>query len=155
MTSGEIKVPLRLKKALLTDIDGIKKVVDTLKHELGFVTRPALIESIHRREVYIAVIGSEIVGVIHYRHRKDGQTTLYHLGVTQSQRHIGIGRRLVAAMQRDAKRIGQSSLLLKCPVDLPANQFYQALGFELLAVEEGKTRKLHVWRKILADSVIN
>jgi N-acetylglutamate synthase-like GNAT family acetyltransferase len=153
MTSGEAKTPLRLKKALLTDIDGIKKVVDTLKHELGFVTRPALIESIYRREVYIAVMDGEIVGIIHYRHRKDGQTTLYHLGVAKSQRYLGIGRRLVAAMQRDAKRIGQSSLLLKCPVDLPASQFYQALGFELLAVEDGKTRKLQVWRKMLTDAI--
>ncbi len=149
MTSGEIKAHLRLRKAVPTDIDGIKKVVDTVKHELGFVTRPALLESVKRREVYLAFIDSEVVGVIHYRHRRDGQTTLYHLAVIAAQRHYGIGRRLVNAMQGDAKRAGQTSLLLKCPVDLPANNFYHALGFDLLTSQDGKSRRLNVWHKRL------
>lgn len=148
MTSGEVKAPLRLRKALLTDIDGIKKVVDSLKHELGFVTRPALLESIERREIYLALVTGQIIGVIHYRHRKDGQTTLYHLGVIETERYRGVGRRLVMAMQRDAMRVGQTSLLLKCPIDLPANTFYQALGFDLWAIEDGKSRRLNVWRKV-------
>lgn len=149
MISGEAKILVRLKKSLLTDIDEIKNLLDTLKYELGFVTRPALIESIRRREVYIAVVNGEIVGVIHYRHRKDGQTTLYHIAVAESQRNKGIGRRLVSAMQKDARRIGQNSLFLKCPIDLPANHFYEAVGFTLLTIEEGKNRKLQVWRKEL------
>jgi len=149
MTSGETKLSFKVRKACINDLNSIKKLVDANKHELGFVTRPALIESIERKEIYIAIQLEEVIGVIHYRHRRDGQTTLYHLVVKVESRQVGVGKRLVSAMQRDARKIGQIFILLKCPVDLSANQFYAKCKFELTATEKGKSRFLNTWQKSL------
>lgn len=141
---------VRVLKAVPSDIDAIKSLVDNYKHELGFVLRPALLESIHRGEVFVATTGCEtLVGLVEYHHRRDEQTTIYHIVVSDEWRRRGVGNKLLAALKEESRDKNKSHILLKCPVDLPANDFYSRMGFQLIAVKNGRSRKLNVWKAAL------
>jgi ribosomal protein S18 acetylase RimI-like enzyme len=116
---------------------------------LGFVRRPALIEAIDRSEVLLAKQNGNIIGFVEYRHRQDEQTTLYNIAIVPEYRRLGIGRKLVQVLVAEAIERKKRYISLKCPEDLIANQFYEALGFQLHEVEPGKQRRLKIWRWIL------
>ena len=135
-----------VRKAVLEDIPSLKKIVDQHRHQLGFVLRSALQSSIERAEVLVAVDQTNlIVGLVQYRHRKDGQTTLYNIVISHENQGKGIGRSLIDALNSEAKKYGQKNIVLKCPIDLPANDFYHAYGFSPHKTEEGKKRPLQIW----------
>lgn len=136
---------LVVRKATKKDLDAVKELADSHRNELGFVLRPALVRSISREEVLIAENSTGVMGFVEYHHREDEQTTLYHIAVIPNYRRKGIGRALVDALRSEAKLLGKRKILLKCPIDLPANGFYSRLGFQSVRKEEGKARNLHVW----------
>lgn len=145
MTSGDNEV-IWTRKAILEDIDAIKRLTDRHRTELGFVLRPSLEQSIRDGELIVAVRGQVIVGLIHYHHRRDQQTTVYHFAVDLSNRRCGIGRTLVDDLVSEAREVGKEFILLKCPVKLIANEFYRSVGFILVRTETGKERQLNVWQ---------
>lgn len=98
-------------------------------------------------------IAGEIVGVVHYRHRKDGQTTLYSIVVAKHYRRYTVASSLVFHLRQEAEARQQRSIALKCPIELDANKFYKALGFELIGVDTGKHRPLSLWRMSLPTRV--
>jgi N-acetylglutamate synthase-like GNAT family acetyltransferase len=144
MTSGS---RFSIRQARDYELNSIKIIVDKNKKELGFVTRPALQFSIQRSELYLAVetATKTIIGLVHYRHRRDKQTTLYSIVIEQNFRGYGIGKRLVRTLAKQARRKGQTHILLRCPEELPANEFYRACGFQCTSVEPGKKRALNIW----------
>lgn len=136
-----------LRKATNEDLNHIKLLVDLHKNELGFIVRSALERSINLSEIVVAVnTTNEIVGLVHYHHRKDGQTTLYNLVVREASQRKGIGKYLVDSLKIEAQERRQSFILLKCPTQLPANSFYQNYGFTLSTTEQGKKKPLSIWR---------
>lgn len=137
---------VRIRKAVSSDIDAIKVLVDDNRRELGFVLRPALLESIQRDEVLVATDGKVLMGMVDYHHRQDEQTTIYHIVVADEWRRQGIGSQLLTVLREESRDKGKTHILLKCPVDLPANDFYSKVGFQLVAVENGRSRKLNVWK---------
>ena len=145
MTSGNSSA-FSVRKATSGDLDAIKRLADRHKAELGFVLRPALAKAIADRELFVAEVPQgPIVGFVHYHHRRDQQTTLYHIVVNEDFRGIGVGQTLIHALSKEAARRGKTVILLKCPQNLSANRFYQKLGFTLSVVEKGKHRPLNVW----------
>lgn len=138
-----------IRKAMDSDLDAIKNLVDRHRHELGFVLRSAVLESIRRSEVLVAVGGSTVVGMLEYHHRRDEQTTIYHIAVDGDWRRRGVATRLIAALRKECGTQNKSFILLRCPVDLPANDFYSGAGFALVATENGRSRALNVWRREL------
>lgn len=145
MISGSSRIGYR--KAVKEDIDGIKRIADQHKQELGFVIKSALERSIETSELIVSVDESGAIrGFVHYRHRKDNHTTLYNIAVEPAFRGQSIGRGLVDQLRQEAESRNQTSIMLKCPSELPANQFYQRYGFTLLTTENGKHRKLHIWQ---------
>lgn len=144
MTSGNSN--LMYRKAVLADLETIKSLADQHKNELGFVVKAAFTKSIKASELILASDGNgALLGYVHYHHRKDGQTTLYSIVVDEAYRRQGIGERLVAQLEQEARDKGQVFILLKCPIELTANSFYQAGGFDLRATVEGKHRALNEW----------
>lgn len=143
MTSGGHEIVVT--KAEHSDIDSIKQIADLHRKELGFVRRPALVEAIARSEVLIAKQNGNIVGFVEYRHRRDEQTTLYTIAIIQEYRGLGVGRKLVQSLITEAEECNKNFISLKCPESLAANQFYEALGFQLQEIETGKRRRLKVW----------
>lgn len=136
---------LRIHQATLDDLDAVKRLFDANKTALGFVLRPSLIESIQRAELLVAYRDADFVGTVHYHHRRDGQTTLYHIAVDTTSRVAGVGRALIVALQQECILRGMHSIVLKCPQELPANQFYARVGFSRIRTDEGKHRPLNVW----------
>jgi hypothetical protein len=120
------------------DLDWIKAMADRHRAEVGFVQRAALAEGIARGEVF--VVAGQYVGLVasgcafvHFHRRRDGWRTVYEL----CSEVPGCGRTLLAAVPRPVR--------LKCPVDLPANGFYERVGGTLARTEPGKRRALNVW----------
>lgn len=137
---------IAIRHAIVEEIDAIKKLFDRHKNELGFVVKSALVNSIHRNELIVAIkTDGEIVGVVHYRHRKDGQTTLYSIIVDDRYRQKALGKSLLYELKREATYKGQKNILLKCPTELEANRFYEAERFSLVTTDTGKHRPLNIW----------
>lgn len=135
-----------IRKANSDDITSLKVLVDQHRYQLGFVLKSALQTSIDRSELFVAVDKNDsLLGFVQYRQRKDGQTTLYNIVVNQEFRGEGIGQNLINALVNEVKESGQKVIMLKCPVDLPSNDFYRLYGFKLVSVEEGKKRPLQIW----------
>lgn len=123
--------------AAADDIDVIKKLADSHRKELGFVLRPALIESIEKQEVLVAKIEDQIVGFMHWHKRKDNWSTRYHLCVNKDFRGKGIGKMLVEAVPKPNKG--------KCPIDNESNKFFRKIGAKFRGTEPGKKRSLNIW----------
>lgn len=136
-----------IRNAELRDLDRIKCIADLHKQELGFVLRPALKKGIQQEEVIVAIKDKELIGFVHFHHRRDEQTTLYKIVVLENYRGKGVGKLLINELVDKAKKLDKRLLLLKCPEDLPANYFYDHINFRLTHLENGKGRRLVVWRK--------
>lgn len=143
LTSGSGKFQIR--KGKLQDLDVIKRIADAHRNELGFIRRPALLQSIEREEVFVAVTETDLVGFVEYHHRRDQQTTLYHIVVVPEMRCCGIGNALFEALRVEASEKRKAFIRLKCPAELSANEFYASLGLERVTEENGKVRPLVVW----------
>lgn len=144
MTSGNNRV-VPIRKATSSDLEMVKRLADQNKEDLGFVLRPALEKSISDNELFVSERNGIVTGFVHYHHRRDQQTTLYHIAVCKTFRRMGAGIALVNALRDEAMRLEMTHILLKCPNSAPANLFYPEVGFSLSHTEEGKKRPLNVW----------
>ncbi len=138
-------IGITIRKATLDDISAIKDLADAHKYELGFMIRSALVRSVGRQEVFVAEDSTDIVGFVEYHHRKDRQTTLYHIAVRVNYRRKGVGRLLITTLVAEAREREKKSIQLKCPLDLAANRFYYRMGFSRIGIELGERRRLAVW----------
>lgn len=141
----------------LSVIDEVKRLADEYRRELGFHTRQVYVDSLNKDELLIAKNGNQIVGFVRYHHRRDNRTTLYEIATSVDVQRKGIGRRLVEALIADCKRVSSRCLRLSCPVELPANRFYEAIGFTRAAhrSRSGKSRPLYEWElPVLPDRKI-
>jgi ribosomal protein S18 acetylase RimI-like enzyme len=137
---------VNIRNANLDDLDPINIIANAHRRELGFVRKVTLAESISRKEILIVENDEQVIGFVHYRHRRDSQTTLYNIVVLPERRRQGIGKRLVDALVQEAQSLGKQCIVLKSPSELPANEFYLGIGFHLWQKEPGKQRELNLWR---------
>ena len=128
-------------------IDGMKLLADANRESLGFMPRKKLEEIADQQRAFVALYDGSVVGFVVFRHRKrDLQTTLSEICVQHEYRGQGIGADLIQSLIRDCDQRNRAYIQLKCPIDLAANQFYEHLGFDLHMTEDGKKRRLNVWR---------
>jgi len=144
LTSGASEATIR--KATLEELDAIKSLADAHRHELGFVIRPGLARSIERGELVVATNTTDLIAFVEYHHRRDAQTTLYHIVVAPDYRRQGIGRQLIKRLTNEARAAGKEIIALKCPTILPANEFYARTGWSLAGSEPGKHCPLNLWQ---------
>lgn len=138
---------ISIRRAEIQDLTSIKRLADNNRTTLGFVLRPALMAGIKQGWLLIAEqTNGELLGFIHYRHRRDMQTTLYEICVAQSFRRRGVGRALIEALARESAQLRKACIQLRAPVGIPANAFYQMTGFALDRTESGRKSPLNVWR---------
>jgi N-acetylglutamate synthase-like GNAT family acetyltransferase len=143
LTSGISNITLR--KAVSEDLPVLKTLADAHRHELGFVHRQALLRSINKQEVIVAQNTDKLVGFVEYHHRRDQQTTIYHIVVDPEYRGQGIGHALIEALRQESYKLKKRFIRIKCPEDLKANRFYEDVGCQLIKEEEGKQRALLIW----------
>jgi ribosomal protein S18 acetylase RimI-like enzyme len=142
---GKGKMQLIVRKATEDDLDSLKIIADAHSKELGFILRPALLESIKKGHVFVAAVGKDLAGFVEYHHRRDAQTTLYHIVIIPEYRGQKAGQQLVEALKEESIAQGKGCIVLKCPEELTANGFYKAQGFRLVTVDQGRRRRLNVW----------
>ena len=126
-----------------SDVEGAAELFQRHREELGFVNTAQCRE----KDLYTVEKKGEVVGAALGNHcvRKP-QTTLYEIAVDENHRRDGIGNELIARMASDSPH---DKLVAKCPVDLPANRFYESLGWVCVETEAGKNRPLNVWELTL------
>lgn len=147
-----------IRLAKKTDVEGAKRIASKYGKELGFVNIATLRQAQEKEWLLIAsewnfqTESDDVIGFVNFRIKEDKTCTLYDIAVKKEYRGKGIGTRLLNYLKRMVYLTGGggSYIQLKCPVELPANQFYQKRGFALITVEEGKKRPLNVWRYELA-----
>jgi len=129
------------------DLDAIKSIADAYRAELGFHTRQSFLESLSRRELFVAKAGGRIVGFLRFHHTRIGHTTLQEIAISPAACRRGVGRQLVSELLSECRNRDSPVIRLSCPVDLPANQFYGNLGFRRShrRSKAGKTRPLYQW----------
>lgn len=127
-----------LRLAQEVDIDAIQRIARQYRRELGFVSRPALRESMARNTLVVACLGRELVGFVNYRARKDGVQVVYEIAVDKMHRGHGVGAMLLEYGVPKPIR-------LKCTAENPANAFYEHLGFALIETEPGRKQPLNVY----------
>lgn len=136
-----------VRVATQLDASSIKKIADANKTALGFLPKARIDEAIQQDRILMLCADRELTGFVIFRHRKtDTQTTLSDLCIAEAWRGYGGGRALVEALVDNCVELGRSFIRLKCPTDLPANHFYDKLGFERVGVENGKQRPLNIWQ---------
>ena len=83
-------------------------------------------------------------GLCHYHKRRDGQLTIREIIILPEKQRKGIGSALLRQLQQIC---GVLNIFAKCPVDLPANEWYKAKGFVLEGIETTPSgRQLNLWR---------
>lgn len=129
----------------MTEAEDAADLFQEHREELGFVNRAQCRE----KTLYTEYDSDEIVGAALVNHcvRKP-QTTLYDIAVCETHRGKGVGSQLVNKIADDTPH---NKIIAKCPIDLPANQFYNQSGWELNDVEGGKSRSLAVWEYEVTD----
>ena len=136
---------VRVRAAGPADLAAVKAIMDAHRHELGFVPRPALATAAARGWLLVAELDDRIVGALNWWTRRDGVVVLYNVAVAAGMRGRGVGRSLLDALISWARQRGARQVALKCPEDLPANDFYRRAGFTLRRREPGKRRGLNCW----------
>lgn len=126
-----------VRYAAESDLPAIKTIANRYKAEVGYVMYPALREAIGRHELFVAEVERQIVGFVRYHRRLDGISTVHELAVDRTCWHGKVGTALLCAVPHPIR--------LKCPVDSPANTFYDHLGYTLIGIDPGKKRPLNIW----------
>lgn len=123
----------------MTSATEAAEVFQQHRDELGFVNRAQCREE----DLYTVEQDGQIVGAALGNHCvQKPQTTLYEIAVLPEYRRGGIGTELIDRMVRDSPH---DKIIAKCPEDLPANEFYESLGWVRVNRDEGKNRALNVW----------
>jgi len=141
-----------LREASQKDTSAIMALSEGSKDELGSISqhRQWLLQQINTGEVFVAQSDEgELVGFVVFNHHlrgEDEHTTIYYLCTDWTHRRHGIGKRLMEAVAADARLYGNKSITLKCPTQLPANYFYQSIGYTLEGSEtDQEGGHLNVW----------
>lgn len=99
------------------------------KHALGFLPFIALRQAIELGRVFLCYENDEPAGyVIHGPGKR--HTKIYQVCVAEDARRIEHGTALIEAVKAVANHHRAHDLTLHCAEDLPANSFWNALGFE-------------------------
>ena len=142
-----------IREASQEDASAIMALSMASKDELGSISkhRQWLIQQIDIRGVFVAETAEgELVGFVVFNHNpltEEEHTIIYYLCIDSNYRRRGMGNRLMEAVAVDARLYGNKRISLKCPTRLPANHFYQSIGYTLEGSEtdhEGGSR-LNVW----------
>jgi ribosomal protein S18 acetylase RimI-like enzyme len=148
MTMNPSESAVNVRAGELTDVAACKAIADDHRAELGFLTHAVFVEAVSRGRLLVAAVSDGLpAGFVRFNHRVRGsETALYDICVARTEQRRGIGRLLVEALAVICHAADRSTIVLRCPDGLPANGFYERLGFRQSGIEAGRRRRLVVWR---------
>jgi ribosomal protein S18 acetylase RimI-like enzyme len=149
-TAGSL-APINIEKTVdEKTLAAVKALADQHRQQMGFHSRESYLESNRNGELFAAIQGGKVLGFVRFHHRRDARTTVYEIAADPQHQHQGVGRALVNALIDDCRRMGSRNIRLSCPVELPANRFYESFGFARMPrSRKGKDRPLHEWEYIV------
>ena len=141
-----------VREATKEDAPAILTLAEEHRHELGAISshRQWLKVQIDEGEVFVAkTVEGKVVGFVsfhHHRHANDEHTTVNYLCTNSALRRLGIGKLLMEAVAADARLRAKTRIMVRCPGHLPANHFYESIGYTLKRSEtDHEGVRLNVW----------
>jgi GNAT superfamily N-acetyltransferase len=115
-------------------------------------TRATNLEELHRaalaeegRVVLLAERDGHLVGMAHLAPSRAANAThraeVQRVAVAADARGSGVGRRLMAAVEEEARALGLTLLWLTTHAEAEAARFYEAIGYTELGVMPGYSRR--------------
>lgn len=135
-----------IRPALPDDLGTIKQLVDANRASFGFVLQAVLADGIASGRMYVAEQANTLVGFVHFRHRRDGWTTVYEICTAVEARRQGIGTNLITVLMQEDRLRDRCGVQLKCPSGATANEFYAAVGMRRISEVPGRKQSLIVWQ---------
>lgn len=118
-----------------------KRETDTI----GFLPIASLRRHLEAGQVIIAKRDYFMTGyLMHGPINPGGATQIHQLMVVEPHRRQGIGRHLVEELTRRARSNGVTRLVLNCGLDLEANHFWRAVGFDQAYTRPGGYRRKRI-----------
>lgn len=143
---------ITIREAAQEEAPAIMALSEASKDELGSISQHLhwLTHQIDIGDVFVAETSEgELVGFVVFNHNPltdEEHTTIYYLCTDSTYRRQGIGKRLMEAVAVDTRLFGNKRITLKCPPQLPANHFYQSIGYTLEGSEtDHGGGRLNVW----------
>lgn len=135
---------LHIRCAAAEEVRQCQHIAYEHRDVLPFVRLPQLRERVAKRELFVAVLESKIVGFVSWHHRRDGWHTIYDLAVSKAAQRVGIGRSLLHSVP--------TPLRLKVTGDnAQAVRFYEQAGMLCTSEEVSRSGRalyvyeMHVW----------
>ena len=150
------KVAVAFREATLADMPALDALQKKHNKALGYFPTKQFEGYIAMRGILIAECDSRIVGYCIWRDRylkRDELGVVYQLCVTSEDQRKLVGAGLVQeAFRRSA--YGCKLFCLWCAQDLPANRFWEAMGFVPIAFRAGSRgkRRVHIfWQRRIRE----
>lgn len=133
---------------LIEYVDGLQR---KNAEALSFYPRQVFEREADKGRVFLGLLNGEPCGYI-YLGAAATDVKCHQVCIQYDARRRLYGAALAVAMEDYADRAGASSITLRCGFDLDANDFWQTLGYGVIAHQAGGIRRLrtiNVWRKEL------
>jgi GNAT superfamily N-acetyltransferase len=125
-------------------------IVQRYRNVFGFVSRAMVEDAYARKRLLVAfdTTDQRVVGWLRFGVLAQ-HATISLVCVEQPQ--CGVGTKLLNGLIQTLRSYfpGPFRIIVKCPVDEPANAFYAKRGFVQIAQIDEKRRRLNVWERII------
>lgn len=128
---------MKIRQAVLEDVDVIAKTASKYSKELGWVRKTELQVAIGLKEL---LFEEKSKSYCLYHKKRNGITVIYSIAVPLEYNGKGIAKKFIQMLDQP--------ITLKCPVGNKSNEFYKHMGFTLLGVQKPKRpngRDLNIW----------
>jgi len=117
---------------------------------LSFYPKCVFERESEKGRIFLGILNGQPAGYL-YVGAHGNDVKCHQVCIEYDARKRTYGAALVQAMEDYAQ--GSYSITLRCGFDLQANQFWAAMGYNCIAVQDGgirRMRKINIWRKSLA-----
>lgn len=128
-------------------IDPADYIIALMRREtdaLGFIPAPHIRNHLVAREQYLIQTDGHAHprGYLLHGPPKPGRPLrIYQVCVDIDHRRILYATRMIETLRHRARTAGATRILLRCAADLPANQFWLALGAKPILIQPGGKRR--------------
>ena len=146
-----------VRAATLDDLGDVDRLQKAHSKSLGFLHRATLEGKVRRGEMLVAhaadgTFAGYVVGSDCY-HKRQEVGVVYQMAVAKAHRRATVGATLLKSLF-ESWAYGTRLCCAWCAQDLPANRFWEAMGFVPLAYRAGSAGKgrVHVfWQRRIVD----
>jgi hypothetical protein len=144
---------------IVQDHPNIIGYIDDLQRKnaeyLAFYPRQVFERERDKRRLFLALLNNEPCGYI-YAGALGQDVKCHQVCIQYDARRKLYGACLVGAVENYALDGYAASITLRCGFDLEANNFWQSLGYNVIAIRDGgirRMRKINIWRKQLSPEL--